>query len=74
VQHLVDLGLLDRRPDPVDGRATLVSASADAVHRMEAIARERRLWLDDRLSEWSEDDLREFVAGLARYNTALDPG
>jgi DNA-binding MarR family transcriptional regulator len=74
VQHLVDLGLLDRQPDPVDGRATLVSASADAVHRMEAIARERRRWLDDRLSEWSEDDLREFVAGLERYNTALDPG
>jgi DNA-binding MarR family transcriptional regulator len=74
VQHLVDLGLLDRQPDPGDGRATLVSASADAVHRMEAIALVRRRWLDDRLSEWSEDDLREFVGGLSRYNAALDRG
>lgn len=74
VQHLSDLGLVDRARDPVDGRATLVSASADAVRRMEAILSERRRWLDERLSEWSEDDLREFVAGLARYNTALELG
>jgi DNA-binding MarR family transcriptional regulator len=72
VQHLVDLGLLDRAPDPVDGRATLVSASADAVRRMEAILSERRHWLDERLNEWSEDDLRDFASGLARYNSALD--
>jgi DNA-binding MarR family transcriptional regulator len=72
VQHLADLGLIDRAPDPADGRATLVSASADAVLRMEAILSERRRWLDERLSEWSEDDLRQFVSGLGRYNTALD--
>ena len=71
VQHLVDLGLLDREPDPADGRATLVSASKDAspdgVRR-----RDRRRWLDEQLSEWSEADLREFVTGLGRYNEALD--
>ncbi|MGA8246223.1 MAG: MarR family transcriptional regulator [Nocardioides sp.] len=72
VQHLVDLGLLDREPDPQDGRAVLVSASGEAVVRMEAIARERRKWLDERLDGWSEDDLREFVVGLSRYNAALE--
>jgi DNA-binding MarR family transcriptional regulator len=72
VQHLVDLGLLDRDPDPVDGRAVLVSASPDAVRRMEAIFRERRKWLDERLDGWSEADLREFVTGLSRYNDALE--
>ncbi len=72
VQHLVDLGLLDREPDPLDGRAVLVSASDDAVVRMEAIATERRKWLDERLGDWSEDDLREFVTGLSRYNDALE--
>src|SRR5919106_5860559 len=36
VQHLCDLGLLEREPDPVDGRAMLISASADAVRRMES--------------------------------------
>ncbi len=72
VQHLCDLGLVERTPDPEDGRATLVSASADAVHRLESINRDRRRWLDEQLSEWSEDDLRGFVTGLARYNQALD--
>jgi DNA-binding MarR family transcriptional regulator len=72
VQHLCDLGLFERTPDPEDGRATLVSASPDAVHRLESISLDRRRWLDEQLSEWSEDDLREFVTGLARYNSALD--
>jgi DNA-binding MarR family transcriptional regulator len=72
VQHLVDLGLLERTPDPSDGRATLVSASPDAVRRMEAVLHDRRRWLDEQLGGWSESDLREFVDGLARYNTALD--
>jgi DNA-binding MarR family transcriptional regulator len=72
VQHLCDLGLLEREPDPVDGRAMLISASPDAVRRMAAVDRDRRRWLDEQLGEWSEADLREFVAGLARYNTALD--
>jgi DNA-binding MarR family transcriptional regulator len=72
VQHLCDLGLLVRRPDPVDGRATLISASPDAVRRMEAVDRDRRSWLADQLAEWSEEDLRAFVSALARYNVALD--
>ena len=72
VQHLCDLGLLVREPDPLDGRASLVSASADAVRRMQAVDRDRRRWLEEQLVEWSEDDLREFVASLGRYNTALD--
>jgi DNA-binding MarR family transcriptional regulator len=72
VQHLSDLGLLDRSPDPVDGRATLISASPDAVRRMEAVARDRRRWLEEQLADWSEDDLRGFVRGLSRYNAALE--
>jgi DNA-binding MarR family transcriptional regulator len=72
VQHLCDLGLLLREPDPADGRATLISASPDAVHRLEAVDRDRRRWLDEQLAEWTETDLRDFVGGLGRYNTALD--
>ena len=72
VQHLCELGLLERTPDPEDGRATLVSASPDAVHRLEAVDRDRRRWLDEQLAEWTEADLRDFVGGLSRYNAALD--
>jgi DNA-binding MarR family transcriptional regulator len=72
VQHLCDLGLLVREPDPADGRAMLISASPDAVHRLEAVDRDRRRWLDEQLAEWTEADLRDFVGSLGRYNTALD--
>jgi len=72
VQHLCDLGLAVREPDPDDGRATLVSASPDAVRRLEAVSDDRRRWLDERLSECSETELADFVSALARYNATLD--
>ena len=71
VQHLLDLGLLDRVPDPDDGRASLVSASDEAVRRMADVVTMRRAWLDERLGEWSDDQLSGFVGELARYNQAL---
>lgn len=72
LQHLVDLELVDRSPDPHDGRATLVSAASGAADRMAAVAAERRRWLDERLGDWSEEDLSAFVDLLRRYNRALD--
>jgi DNA-binding MarR family transcriptional regulator len=72
IQHLVDLGLVDRAPDPADGRATLVSVSPEAKSRMAAVADERRRWLDDRLRDWTQGDLGDMVGLLARYNAALD--
>ena len=72
VQHLTELGLLVRVPDPDDGRASLVSASDDALRRIAVIGDDRRKWLDERLGEWSAAELTDFVAGLSRYNAALD--
>lgn len=71
LQHLLDLGLVDKVPDPEDGRATLVSASEDAVRRLEDIRSDRRRWLDESLADWTESDLQEFVGALSRYNDAL---
>ena len=72
VQHLVDLGLVERSPDPADGRATLLSASADALARSGEVARQRRRTLGERLGDWSDEDLSRFVADLARYNRSLE--
>lgn len=75
VQHLIDLGLLDRSPDPEDGRATLLTASEDAVRRLEQVADDRRALLVERLGEWSPEEMRAFAASLHRYNEALsEPG
>ncbi|WP_345526963.1 MarR family winged helix-turn-helix transcriptional regulator [Nocardioides endophyticus] len=72
VQHLLDLGLVDRSPDPDDGRATLVSVTAEAARRIAEVNDDRRRWLDDRLGDWPDDDLSEFVRMLSSYNAALD--
>ena len=72
LQHLVELGLVEKTPDPDDGRATLVAASEDAIRRLEDVAAHRRKWLDERLGDWTGEELEEFVAGLERYNVALN--
>ena len=72
VQHLVDLGLVDRTPDPADGRATLVSASTDAVRRLAEVRGKRRRQLEDRLGDWTDADLDVLVTMLGRYNASLD--
>jgi DNA-binding MarR family transcriptional regulator len=71
VQHLMELGLVDRQPDPEDGRATLLTLSADGQRRMESVADERRKSLDDRLSDWTVEDLAAFAGMMRRYNDAL---
>lgn len=72
VQHLIDLGLVDRAPDPEDGRATLLSASEEAVRRLDAVAEERSELLARRLDDWSAEDLAGFAASLRRYNRSLN--
>ncbi len=72
IQHLVDLRLLGREPDPDDRRATLLSLTEDARTRLEAVAAERHERFDRRLGDWSDAELHAFADQLARYNAALD--
>lgn len=72
VQHLVDLGLVEREPDPADGRATILAATPEARERVEAVRALRRKELDRRLAQWSAEDLAAFVAALSRFNHSLE--
>ena len=72
VQNLVDLDLIERAPDPADGRATLLRVTDDARTRLGEMTRHRRQHLDERLGDWSEEDLTRLVSSLARYNDALE--
>jgi DNA-binding MarR family transcriptional regulator len=71
VQHLIDLGLIERTPDPADGRATLLSTTDEAARRLEDVAEHRRKWLDEQLGDWSDAQLNGFIRELGRYNAAL---
>lgn len=72
-QHLLDLGLVDRQPDPEDGRATLLTVSDEGLRRMDAVGEDRRKVLDERLGDWTPTELADFAGMLRRYNDALSP-
>ena len=72
VQHLTDLGLIERSPDPADGRAALLALTDEAHRRLDDVQTHRRKVIDERLADWSDDDLRSFVEMLGRYNATLD--
>lgn len=68
LQHLADLGLIERTADPADGRASLVSVTEEGRGRL-AHAQEARLALrEQQLSAWSAEDLEAFARQLARFN------
>jgi len=71
IQHLLDLDLVDRTPDPDDGRATLISVSEEGTRRLGDVAEHRRRLLAERLGDWSAADLEELGVLLSRYNAAL---
>jgi len=74
VQHLVDIELVDRTPDPEDRRAHLVEVTEDGVRRLDEVTEARRAFLDERLGDLADGDLADFVRLLSRYNEALEGG
>lgn len=71
VQTLVDLGLVERKPDAEDRRAILLDATAEGRKRLAEMSRSRSDRFDERLSDWSDAELSAFARQLAAYNTAL---
>lgn len=72
VQQLVDLGLVERTPDPEDRRATLLVVSDEGARRTKAMEAERSRRFDQRLGDWSDAELAGFADQLRRYNAALE--
>lgn len=70
VQALVDLGLVERRPDPADGRRTLIRATPAGASAREDAWTTRTRVLADRLASLPEAD-RETVARAIAVLTPL---
>ena len=71
VQTLVDLGLVERQPNPEDRRAILLDATEEGRERLRTVARNRSDRFDQRLAHWSDTELSTFARQLASYNRAL---
>ncbi len=72
VSALLDLNLIERSPDPEDRRAAILAITEEGSRRLSNIAESRRREVLERLSGWSDEDLRGFVEVMARYNNALE--
>ncbi|HET9779959.1 MAG TPA: MarR family winged helix-turn-helix transcriptional regulator, partial [Propionibacteriaceae bacterium] len=59
-------GLIDRAPDPVDGRAQRVKLSDAGAARIDAALRSRRALLEKCLESWNPHDLSELDRLLTR--------
>ncbi len=68
IASLVDLGLVDRAPDPADGRAQVLTASAEGSARLSRIREARRARWESDLADWPQDDVARLGELLARLN------
>jgi DNA-binding MarR family transcriptional regulator len=67
VATLVSRGLLERRADAQDGRASLLQATAAGVAYKERLTGSRNAHFSELLADWSEDDQRCFATLLDRF-------
>ncbi|KRB37279.1 MarR family winged helix-turn-helix transcriptional regulator [Microbacterium sp. Root180] len=70
VRELEQLGLIERTPDPDDGRSSLLSATPAGLERLAQARAPQERTLVDALEDWPIDDIRN----LSRLLHALTAG
>jgi DNA-binding MarR family transcriptional regulator len=68
VANLVDLGLVDRTADPVDGRAQVLTPSAEGTTRLARVRDSRRARWEADLNDWPAEDVAALAELLGRLN------
>jgi DNA-binding MarR family transcriptional regulator len=68
VSSLVELGLVERSADPVDGRAQVLTPSAEGSARLARIRAARRARWEADLGDWPAEDVARLGELLGRLN------
>ena len=71
IATLVDLDLLERVPDPDDGRARRIQLSELGRRRLAQVRSERRKHLHGEFASWSTQDLKDLARLLAKLNAMI---
>ncbi len=72
VATLVSRGLLERRADQLDGRASLLAVTDAGRAAMARHEHGRQAFFDEVLSEWGTEELRQFAQQMQRFTAAYD--
>jgi DNA-binding MarR family transcriptional regulator len=72
VQQLEREGLVARRSDPEDRRASRLRITPAGRRIVERVWKARQVWLEQLLEGWTDDDLRTLGALLGRFGKDLE--
>ena len=72
VTTLVSYGLLDKVSDPHDGRACVVSLSAEGAELVEHLKASRGAWFRQLLQDWEPADAQVFADFLQRFTRSFE--
>ncbi|MFF3124290.1 MarR family winged helix-turn-helix transcriptional regulator [Streptomyces sp. NPDC057908] len=70
---LEKLGLVERHPDPDDHRIQVLHPTEAGTQALASTQASRRSAYQERLADWTADDLAGFAEYLLRYNAAGGP-
>ncbi|MER5883929.1 MarR family winged helix-turn-helix transcriptional regulator [Streptomyces sp. NPDC001941] len=71
VASLERLGLVERRSDPADHRVQVLHPTEAGTRLLSSTHASRRAAYQERLGDWSAEDLARFADYLLRYNSAV---
>lgn len=72
ISVLVGRGLVERSPDPADGRASLLSVTEPGRTRAMAVRRRQLRVVDTVVAEWTAADREQLAVLLARFASDLE--
>lgn len=72
ISTLEKLGLVERHADPDDHRIQVLHPTEAGTQALAATQASRRTAYQERLADWTQDDLARFAAYLLRYNATGD--
>lgn len=73
VRELEELGLIQRTPDPADGRSSLLSATPEGLERLAAARLPNEKGLHASLAEWDLEEIHRLTTLLHALTTGTRP-
>ncbi|MEV4637438.1 MarR family transcriptional regulator [Actinoplanes sp. NPDC049548] len=65
-------GLVERSPDPEDGRGTVIAATERGLSQVDAVSSARRELYDEMLKNWTSQERKELALMLERLTRDMD--